>query len=192
MDPLVEFLANRGAFGPGDFTDHSNLDVFPALAIAAIFALTVIAGLTRRAFRSQRYAPGWLRQCVSAGCDEAWPTLMPAIFAAQLTVLWTMETIEQMIVAGRPLGGVIWLGAPAPLGLAIHAAGGIILTCALARIIRWSATTIVDIVTFVLEAFRSASASFLHGSPARDRVVARFLEPFLARLSGRAPPHLIA
>ena len=30
-DPLVEFASNAGWFGAGNFTDHSNLDVVPAL-----------------------------------------------------------------------------------------------------------------------------------------------------------------
>jgi hypothetical protein len=32
-DPLVEFASNAGWFGPGNFTDRSNLDVGPVFAL---------------------------------------------------------------------------------------------------------------------------------------------------------------
>ncbi len=192
MDPLVEFLANRGAFGAGNFTDHSNLDVIPGLTIGCFFVLAVVAGLARRALLRRSYAPAWVRRCASAG--EAWSARrrFSLIFVAQLVVLWVMETIEQIAVTGHPLGGAVWLGAPAPIGLALHAFGCVVITLALARLTRWSASTIVDVVAFVRELFRITAPARRHGSRVRARVSRRFLEPILARLSGRAPPLSIA
>src|SRR5208283_1357179 len=36
-DPLVEFASNAGLFGGGAFTDHSMLDVLPALIAGGLF-----------------------------------------------------------------------------------------------------------------------------------------------------------
>jgi len=51
IDPAVEWLANHGRFGPGAFTDHSNLDVLPALGVGLCFALAFVAVLARRMLR---------------------------------------------------------------------------------------------------------------------------------------------
>jgi hypothetical protein len=41
-DPLVEFASNRGVFGPGSFTDHSNRDVLPALCAGLAFGAVYV------------------------------------------------------------------------------------------------------------------------------------------------------
>ena len=35
-DPILESASNAGLFGHGSFTDHSNLDVLPALCIGLL------------------------------------------------------------------------------------------------------------------------------------------------------------
>jgi len=194
LDPLVEFLANRGLFGAGNFTDHSNLDVLPGLAIGVAFLAIVIAGSAWRALSRRRYAPAWLRACAVVSGRASAAQLFPGIFAAQLTALWSMETLEQLVVAGRPLGGAVWLGAPAPIALALHAAGGLAFTLVLARIVRWSAETLAHAVVCVCEFFRAHGPGRSHRRRSHARIAAPFLEPILARQSGRAPPrsHLAA
>ncbi len=39
--------------------------------------------------------------------------VMVTAFAVQVAVLYAMETIEQVVVRGHPLGGTLWLGGPA-------------------------------------------------------------------------------
>ncbi len=194
LDPFVEFLANRGCFGTGNFTDHSNVDVLPGLAIGLAFLAIVIAGSAWRALSRRRYAPAWLRACAVVSGRTSFARLFPSIFAAQLAMLWSMETLEQLVVAGRPLGGTLWLGAPAPIALALHAAGGFALTFALARVVRWSAETLAHAVVAVCEFFRAHAPVRSLRRRSQRRVAVRFLEPMLARLSGRAPPlsHLAA
>jgi hypothetical protein len=51
------------------------------------------------------------------------------VFALQIPTLFTMETVEQIVVYGRPLGGTLWLGAPMTASLFLHAV--IAATCAL-------------------------------------------------------------
>lgn len=179
IDPGVEWMANNGLFGPGQFTDHSNLDVIPALLVGLFFSAAFVAGIVRR-----------FAQVVDTGSIVK---LAPAIFVVQLAVLWSMETVEQIVVIGRPMGGTIWLGGPAVVSLALHAAGCLGFTWLLARLLRWSALTIVAVASLIREFF---SARKPGRGPRRSRVAdisaTRFLEPLLARLCGRAPPFLSA
>jgi hypothetical protein len=175
-DPLVEAASNAGAFGHGSFTDHSNLDVLPALVASAVLALLYVLLRARPlvAPKSFGFVP-----------------LLPAIFGAQLAVLYGMETLEQIIVAGHPLGGAIWLGAPSVIGLALQGIACILTSCALARGLDALTRAAIDIVLFVRAIclrMPSVDRSTLHvgvDSPATAR-----LHPLASRTGKRAPPFL--
>ena len=47
-DPMIESASNAGWFGPGILTDHSNLDVLPALICGAIFVACFLTLRVRR------------------------------------------------------------------------------------------------------------------------------------------------
>lgn len=176
-DPLLETASNLGVFGRGTFTDHSNLDVVPALcmglvAIAVHLALRIRGGELRR----------WdttLRSRAAA--------LLPATFAAQLIALYSMETIEQTVVTGHPIGGCIWLGAPAVIALAVHA-----LTCIIAFFIAmrvmhelaWATLRVVTIIRAILTR-NDARGTILRRALI---VVRKQLAPELCTAGGRAPP----
>ena len=100
-DPLVEFASNAGWFGRGSFTDHSNVDVMPALlAGAGLMTLYLI------------------RKAGLLVDGEAFPRgvlpLLPAIFILHVFALYAMETTEQFTIAGHVLGPTVWLGAKNP------------------------------------------------------------------------------
>lgn len=193
IDPAMEGLANAGLFGPGNFTDHSNLDVLPALGIGLALSILFVAAVARRALCRRGYAPDWLRRCARASDVRAVPRLLPVIFALQLLMLWSMETLEQVVVAGHPLGGTVWLGGPALVSLMLHAFGCLAITWLLARALRWSAQTIVEVVTFLRHLFcRFDKERAARRARSLEIPSSRFLEPILARLSGRAPPYLTA
>jgi hypothetical protein len=193
IDPAVECMSNTGVFGPGNFTDHSNLDVIPALCTGLVLSLLVVAGIVRRALCRRSYAPEWLRTCALASDDRTLPKLLPAIFALQLLVLWSMETLEQIAVTGGTLGGTIWLGGPVIISLLLHAAGCLAFTWLLSRMLRWSAKTILDVVTFIRQLFCALTPNrAVRRTRALEIAFSRFLEPVLARLKGRAPPYLSA
>jgi hypothetical protein len=189
VDPIMESLSDRGFFGPGSFTDHSMIDVAPALCAGLCVSLILLAGIARRELRRRSFAPAWFRACAAIGDDRAVARCLPLIFALQLAVLWSMESAEQFVVAGRLLGGTIWLGGPAVVSLLLQAAGCLTATWLLSRSLRWSAETIVDVVRFIRRLF-CAFGQRPAVRPARtfDLAPARFFEPFLARLIGRAPP----
>jgi len=193
-DPLVEFASNAGWFGPGNFTDHSNLDVVPALVSAAALALLYVIVRVR-----EIVAPGSrdfarrLRASLRAHAAKPALPLLPAMFAAQITTLYGMETIEQIVVAGHPLGGCIWLGAPAVIALALHAAACVLTAFVLSRILESLTRVAVDIVLFVRALFlaeaaerkRALKATIDQPRPARTN-------PLASCLAMRAPPILTA
>jgi hypothetical protein len=193
VDPMTEWIANKGLFGPRNFTDHINLDVVPALVIGLAFAIAFVLALVRRTMSpTARYAPDWLRRFAGANRARSALRLLPAIFVLQLLMLWSMETSEQLVVFGRPLGGMIWLGGPVFTSLLLHAAGCVVVTWLLSKAVRWSAETIVEVVRLVRHILRDVAAD-----PAATRSYVEIActapkKPILARLSGRAPPYLIA
>jgi hypothetical protein len=189
-DPVMEWMSNRGTFGPGNFTDHSTRDVLPALCTGILLAALLIIGVVRRAASRSARAPEWLRNYVSASNDRALPRLLPAIFTIQLLILWSMESLEQIAVDGRPLGGAIWLGGPLAVSLLVHLAGCLLFTWLLARMLRWSAEAIVDVVSFIRQLLCAVLRDTgIRSSHSLDIPASRFIEPLLARLNGRAPPY---
>ena len=134
-DPIVEAASNAGWFGRGSFTDHSNLDVVPAL----------LAGVALTALYFVRRA-----RVVLTG--NALPNgiipLLPMVFALQILTLYGMETAEQIAVWGHVLGPAVWLGAPWYISLAIHATSCIAVTLCLARSARMLAATTLRVIRF--------------------------------------------
>jgi hypothetical protein len=174
-DPLVEFASNAGVFGSGNYTDHSNFDVLPAL----------LAGFGLLALYFVRRAPAILSG--RALCDNV-ATLLPAIFALQIAMLYLMESAEQTIVWGHTLGPSIWLGAPLPMSLTIHAVVAICVLYALVRAKRTLAVTTLRLVRFVLSIVRLPAAG------TRPLAIGATCLPFkqsylaLCTLGERAPP----
>jgi hypothetical protein len=192
-DPVVEGLSNAGLFGPGAYTDHSTLDVAPTLAVGLGLSLLFIICAVRRALAPHRCAPGWLRAAASLIDQRSAQRLLPAIFALQMSVLWLMETLEQIVVVGHPFGGMIWLGGPLAASLVFHVVGCVLVTGLLARALRWSAHTIADVIISIHQFFctRRPARSVWRRRTA-VLTIPRLCEPLLARLSGRAPPYLSA
>ncbi|TAM73652.1 hypothetical protein EPN44_13245 [bacterium] len=194
VDPIMERLSNTGIFGPGTLTDRSNLDIVPALGAAAALSLVVLIGLVRRTLAGASHVPGWLHISARAADDATLPRVLPAIYALQIATLFAMETVEQVIVAGHPLGGSIWLGGPPALSLLLHAVGCVAITVVLSRVLRWSAQTLLEIVAIVRElvlATLGAPAPATAASAWRT-TIRRPLEEIIERLTGRAPPYLFA
>ncbi|HUA10356.1 MAG TPA: hypothetical protein VMA98_13900 [Candidatus Acidoferrales bacterium] len=178
-DPLVEAASNAGWFGSANFTDHSNLDVIPALLSGAILlGIALVLRVRRELLRASSEA---LRTHLAR--------LLPAVFMLQLGVLFAMETIEQTVVAGRALGGSIWLGGPVWFSLSVHALVCVAVAFVLARAVRACARTTVRVIrrlrALALRALHGPAPLALrrHGSRAVDRSA-----PALRRAGNRAPP----
>ncbi|HLY01157.1 MAG TPA: hypothetical protein VKR56_01530 [Candidatus Cybelea sp.] len=177
-DPIVEFASNAGWFGPGNFTDRSNLDVFPALMVGiGVLALYLVGAA--RAVLAGTALP---RRLVS---------LAPAIFALQIVALYVMETAEQFIVGGHALGPTMWLGGPIAASLAIHAAFCVTVTFWISRSARGLAQTTLRVLRLIKTTATFAAHAFEILLPRRcDERTFRQLVPVLCRIGERAPPLL--
>lgn len=179
-DPIAELLSNAGVFGAGRYTDHSNLDVFPALT----------AGLALLALYFVRKAPAILcSRALSGGIASTWPT----IFILQLATLYLMETGEQWLVWGHPLGSTIWLGAPPAISLTIHALAGLTVLLFAVRSSRALASTTLRLIRLI-----RAIATFALAAPRTVRlrlpyyIALRRLLAALRAVGERAPPCAMA
>ncbi len=192
-DPLVEWASNAGLFGPGNFTDHSNLDVLPALLVGSVFVLLYVALRVRSLLVSPGKLPPELLRASKDALRGGICGLLPAAFGFQILTLFLMETAEQFAVAGHGLGGTIWLGAPILVSLALHAVACAIGAFAVAYAVRVLAATTLRIIRLV----RALATFPLHGKPsiARRRASIVYLSdsrPVLCQIGERAPPLLTA
>jgi len=132
-DPLVEGISNAGWFGRGSYTDHSNLDVLPTLALGAILVVLYLVLRVRRD----------LLQASDDGLHTTVSRLLVPIFGLQLALLASMETLEQIVVAGHSLGRTVWLGGPIWFSLSVHAAVCVAVSFGLAKLLQpWARTTV--------------------------------------------------
>jgi len=189
-DPIIEGLSNAGVFGPGRFTDHSNIDVIPALCIALGLLLILVALLARGLIKEGPYPPKWVRSCaVFVGSRSLW-NMLPSTYLMQMIALFGMETLEQIATAGHPLGAMVWLGGPVAASMIIHGISCVVFTWALSRIVVSSARTIARAVRQALELLRALLVNDAPAVAAYHVAACRFIEPYLRALQGRAPPIL--
>ncbi|HTZ55054.1 MAG TPA: hypothetical protein VMB20_08305 [Candidatus Acidoferrum sp.] len=178
-DPLVEAASNAGWFGAGNFTDHSTLDIVPALISGVVLIGVCLVLRIRREL---------LRVSVDALRYDLWRVL-PALLTTQLAVLFVMETSEQVIVAGHPLGGTIWLGGPLWFSLFVHVLTGIAVAWGLAFAVCACARTTVRMIRRI----RALAMRALH-DPAPlalrrcDRIRLTHDVLVRCRIGNRAPP----
>jgi hypothetical protein len=189
-DPLVEGLSNAGAFGHGSFTDHSTADVAPTLSAGSLCAALFVAWIVYLALSQGTKPAQRLRLSDAALTPATQARLFPAIFAGQIGVLFAMESLEQLVVDGRELGGTVWLGGPILASLALHALVGIAVVAVLSQLLRWLAESVAEAITF----FRRLVLPWAALTPKAPIPVfleapRRFDEPALARLQVRGPPH---
>jgi hypothetical protein len=148
-DPLVEFASNRGLFGPGTFTDRSNWAELPTLVVGLTFVvLHLILRIRSQLVETRDPAPGWVRLAIrTVGVRVAY--LVPLIFALQLLALFAIETCEQVVVYGHPLGGLLWLGGPIAASLIVHALTCVAVAFVASRLLRVLAEATVRLVNNV-------------------------------------------
>jgi hypothetical protein len=175
----VERLSNAGVFGSGRFTDGSNLDVIPAMLTACLIAILAIS--TRVKIELVRESDRALQGAVSR--------LLPAVFAAQIATLFTMETLEQLVIAGHPLGGTIWLGGPLAVSLTAHAFACVVVTYGLAAVVNLCAARAVA----GIHELRALVVRSIHGEAplawrVSERIVFSRAAPALCHIGNRAPP----
>lgn len=175
-DPLVEFASNAGWFGPGQFTDRSNLDVIPAL-LAGIALLALFMVRKARAVLAGRGLPG------------GYAVMVPSIFVLQMLTLYVMETSEQLLAFGHLFGPTTWLGAPPPISLAAHAVVSAAVTYAIVRSRRTLAATTLRVVRLIAAIATFAPQGVAPITVRRlDYVCFKKFVPVLCAIGERAPP----
>jgi len=188
-DPCVEFASNAGWFGRSDFTDHSNLDVIPTLIVGlALCVAIIIRRVGQLAFGGQAARLyEWLRSLGRALRARNIAPLLPAAFVMQMLVLFSMESVEQVVVRGHLLGGVIWMGGPILASMLAHTLVCIATAYALTRTLPGFARCAARIATLIYASripAGDATAFRLH----IDRTALVLQVPLLFGLGERAPP----
>jgi hypothetical protein len=178
-DPLVEFASNAGWFGAGSFTDHSNLDIIPALSIG-VGLLALYMARKARAVLTGRV----LQHGVTAA--------LPFIFGLQILALYVMETAEQLVAWGHVLSPTTWLGGPLPISLAIHGVFCLAVALTIVRSKRVLAVTTLRVIRLLvamldvaLRALRPVCAHRL------ETISFKTLLPLLCTIGERAPPIVV-
>jgi hypothetical protein len=188
-DPIVEALSNAGAFGTGNYTDHSILDVIPVLSIGAATAAVWLFVRVRKMLGLRVAKPQWIQRSAFALDLRFVVKLLPAVFALQITILFWMETLEQIIVRGHILGSLVWLGGPVLISLLVHAFACAGVSFTLVRVLRKCATAVFTLTQFIAHLFAwlrpNVKQTFVRAQPCQRT---RFSAPVPGRISERAPP----
>jgi hypothetical protein len=175
---------------PSDYGDYDHVSVAPAAVIGLLLAAIGMAlALSRSsaAFGRGTGAAGVAAQVLGAD----WRGVCGATFGLQLLALLAMENFEHLSALGTPSAGLDWLGGPAPIALAVHAAIASACTLLLRRGLAGMIGTCDELIAFVTALAASLS------EPAKVRAIVRAgLSPFsgtarspLSQHRGfRAPP----
>ena len=177
-DPIVEFASNAGCFGAGRFTDRSNVDVAPAIAVGVALLVWYLVAKAHAVLAGRALPPRIA-------------PLLPLIFSLQMITLWAMETAEQLTVYGRVISPGLWLGAPPECSLAIHALFCVAVTLIVARSLRRLAATTLRVIALIKTTASFVAHAFAILLPCScDECSFRRLVPVLCRIGERAPPLL--
>lgn len=189
-DPMVEFASNAGWFGPGHFTDHSNLDVIPAL-IAGTLLLAVYAGLKVRAAIASPSVNVF--RAFDRACTQTLPSLLPVAYAIQLFALFAMESCEQALLWGHLGSSTLWLGGPIAISLGVHALLCVLVAVAATKLVRVLGATALRTMVLMRTLLRARHNAAPAVGDRLPRTVA-FVYLTLARrgIGERAPPVLQA
>jgi hypothetical protein len=191
-DFFLESASDNGWFGPGDYTDHSNWVIGPALLVGLMFTALHLCLRTREALTREHWSAQNWRQLASVTKGSRVLSFTPMIYAIQLLTLFVMERVEQIVVYGHALPGMVWLDGPVIVSLAVHAA----VCCIVAVVAAWfvgvlahATLRLVRLVrTFATVRMRRLSSRYFHyrPAPAFGRAVRA-----LCRIGERAPPRFL-
>ncbi len=190
-DPLIEAASNAGYFGAGNYTDHSTLDVLPAVLAGCVFVVLHLVLRVRAAVARGRAGEQSLLRATDGALSGS-ARLLPCIFGVQLLALYAMETVEQIAVFGHAVGGTLWLGGPAWASLLGHAAACVAVWYAARQTVRVLAQATLRALR-VVRAIATLKAGLVTiAQRACRRAPFRLPQPPSCRIGERAPPLLPA
>ncbi len=190
-DVVVEGISNAQIFWRGNYTDRSSLDLLPVfvLAVAALIATQGLAVLAQKS-ETGLSARALILSTSRALMPRDIARLLPAIFALQVLVLFSMETAEQVVVYGHAFGGALWLGGPIVMSLTIHALFSVSAAFGLSIALSALGETITRIVKCIFARFVACARLTIVTLP--KRIVFALALIVTESLVERGPPVLIA
>jgi hypothetical protein len=194
-DPLVETVANTGIFGRG-FVDDNHQSVVPALVAGIVLGLVLLVARFRfAAAGASTGSRDWLREVVSGLSSTSSSRHVAPIFAAQMAIVYAMESCEQLLAPGTSFHGLSWLGAPIAFSLPMHFAVCVFCVYFTRRATRAILPRFIAAVCAVLDRIlvtlaRDGACSVFVGSD--YRLVLHVELTAAERIRGRAPPSLAA
>jgi hypothetical protein len=194
-DPLVETIANSGLFGRA-FVDRDQQSVVPVLVAGVLLGLLLLVARFRYAAAlAGPQSRDWLREVVAQLSTTSSSRTVAPIFAAQLAVVYAMESCEHALGAGAAIVGLSWLGAPVAFSLLLHL--GVCLLCisAVRRVTRallpGLLAAICDVLDWIVVALGPDAGRGVFVN-SRERVARHSTLTAAERIRGRAPPFLTA
>jgi hypothetical protein len=200
-DPVVESISNTGVFG-GHYADDNHTGVIPTL-LAGLLLMFEIAAV--RCFQSLRSSNRSNRSNGSNGSNGRLADVarefstrspardLPSVLALQLAVLFMLESTEQLLVGGKLLGGIAWLGGPICFSVVTHALVGSGCLLLLRRLTQAMSTAFASLVRIAIEFVLLVRVLGEHGAVLRRRdepAHLRAQSPHVRQIGGRAPPLL--
>lgn len=192
-DALVEGVSNTGVVGPG-YSDTNHLSVIPTLVAGTLMALLVMGSRCIDLFRRASKHRDRLADIAADVCTGSPLRDLPWVLSLQFAALIAMESVEQVLLGGRLLGGLLWLGGPAWFSIVTHVALGAAFTVLAARFMRSTisrcARLVDDALELLLEAYgRQSLSGFAHRRD--DREPSRAAPVHVYQIGERAPPLLV-
>lgn len=192
-DPLVESISNTGIFG-GHYADNNHLCVLPTILLGAAIAVQIVALRCVDAFRSVTgVGNDWLLNVAKTFSQHGPGRDVPYVVALQLVALFVLESIEQVAVGGKLLGGTAWLGGPVVFSLLAHILVGagctFVLGALMRAIVRTFASLVHTALAYVWLAAARATARCLYFRGLANLCL-RAQSPHVRDTGGRAPPLL--
>ena len=190
-DAVVEGISNANILWHGEYTDRSSLDLLPVFLLA-VAALMLTQGLSLLA---QARETGLSTRALIVSTSRALmpreiSRLLPAIFALQILVLFSMETTEQIVVYGHALGGALWLGGPVAMSLLTHALFAVAAAFSISHVVSALGNALTRIVKGIFARFVVRARSVIVLAP--ERVFCALALIVTTALVERGPPLSVA
>jgi len=185
----------RAGFVTGPYATYGHGSIAPALLAASIFATVILLSVFGEALaRAAGSREDWV-VCAATRFGEISPLrLAPAVFAAQLILLFGMESAEQIVAVGHPLGFIASLGSPLVLALTMHALAALAVVSAIRFACQALTLAVRAVASVIGSAVLRASVIKARAGTSALRVAIdtrarlRRLTPLAWRIANRPPP----
>lgn len=185
-------VAGDLAILPSAYEGYAHAGLIPMAMLAAAFGLFATISALADAGRSTSTMDSWLRDAAKTIACQRWGSVASLITLIQIATLYGMESIEQFLAFGHPLGGLAWLGGPPLIALLIHVGVSLLTVTGLIAMMRGIAHACRIVRTLIsIRIIRSRDALPPKLSQRRAFRPIRRLDVPARRLFKRGPPVLV-